>query len=245
MRTTFSRAAQWIRSLAAKSAVTSAVTLSISCQMAMPIPPDVARDMAPIPITNRGSFTGSWANESFTMASYQVSDVARAGRTSAGISAQAAPDVNASGTRSNSGYSYTFLAAGGPARGECTTQLSEGQAQAGYYSAQGNDSHVACRCTQGGLDTQVVLEGPDGAWQGTVMLHGYPVQIRAIEQYANGMHAPQPLGYDVRAQIALGAVEVKHPGRVWFSPTLDPQSNAELGCLFAGLLLFETPKQGL
>ena len=56
------------------------------------------------------------------------------------------------------------------------------------------------------------------------------------------MHAQLPLGYDVRGQVALGALEVKRPGRLWLSQTLDPQSHAEPGCLFAGLLLFDTPK---
>jgi hypothetical protein len=214
-----------------------------ACKMSMPIPPDVARDMAPIPITNRGSFTGSWANESFTMGAYQVGNVSRAGKTSQGVSATAGPDLRAAGTTSNSGYTYSFLSPGGQARGECTTQLSEGRAEAGGFGADSNGSHVACRCSEGGLATQVVLEGPEGEWRGTVMLHGYPVQMRAIETYSNGMHSPTPLGYDVRGEVAVGALEVKHPGRVWFSPTLDPQSNAELGCLFAGLLLFETPKQ--
>jgi hypothetical protein len=212
--------------------------------LSMPIPADVARDMAPVPITNRGSFTGSWANESFTMGPYQVSNVDRRARTSQAISASAGSTLSAGKVESNSGYSYDFSAPGGTARGECTTRLAEGKAEVVGFEAQSNTSRVACRCGGGGLAAEVAVEGPDGAWQGTLSLHGYPVQMRAIEQYANGMHSPTPLGYDVRAQVAVGALEVKRPGRVWFSRTLDPRSNAELACLFAGYLLFETPRQG-
>jgi hypothetical protein len=230
--------AQVLRALPALALVTS------SCSLTMPVPPDVARDMTPITITNRGTFTGSWANEGFTMGPYQVANVDRSGRVSTGISGSAGPDLSAGSTRSRSGYRYTFVAAGGPSQGECTTELVEQSAQAGGFNGERERSRIACRCGGAGLTTEVVLEGPDAAWQGNANLHGYAIPMRAIEQYANGVHSQYPLGYDVRGQVAVGAVEVKRPGRVWLSQTLDPQSHAELACLFAGLLLFETPKSG-
>ena len=225
------------------AAVVAAVTVSAGCSLTMPIPPDVAQTMTPVTITNRGSFTGSWANEGFTMGTYQVGSVDRNAKISTGYGATAGSSITASSTTASSGYSYVFNAAGGPSRGECTTELAEKRADVVGFTREQNNSRMTCRCNGGGLQAEVDVQGPDGDWQGNAILHGYPVAARAIFKYQSGVQSPVPLGYDVRGQVALGAVELKRPGRIWLSQTLDAQSHAELACLFAGFLLFESPKQ--
>jgi hypothetical protein len=103
---------------------------------------------------------------------------------------------------------------------------------------------MGCRCVGAGLNAEVALAGPGAAWRGQAMLHGWPMPMQAIDRYKNGVYSDLPLAIDVRApdQRVLAAVELKRPGKLWFSPQLDPQTHAELACLLAGYLLFENPK---
>jgi hypothetical protein len=218
---------------------------SLGCKMAPAIPPDIARELAPIPITNRSMMTGSWANESFEMGPYRVSDVDRKAIISTGFKVAGGP-VGSSyddTTRKNS-YSYTFTAPAGPSRGECSAAIGEQFFNSRVtfdHSAQGA---LGCRCSGAGLDAQTGLAGPGGAWSGQAMVHGWGMPMQAVDKYQNGMHSEHPLAIDVRAPDGrvLAAVELKHPGKVWFSPQLDAQSHAELACVFAGYLLFQDPK---
>lgn len=206
----------------------------------MPVAPDIARDMAAVPVTERSALTGSWANEGFALGTYRVTNVDRSGVTSSGWSARG-HGATAGRTTVTGGYSYNFNAPLGVTRGECSTELAARRVDVPGYRQLGDRSKVGCRCVGGGLNAEVVLEGPDAAWEGQAMLHGFAVPMRAIDRHANGVYSPVPLGYEVRGQVALGAVETKRPGRVWLARNLDALTHAELACLFSGYLLFESP----
>ena len=46
------------------------------------------------------------------------------------------------------------------------------------------------------------------------------------------MHELAPLGFEVRGQVPVGAVETERPGRLWLSSTLDAAGHAELAWPF-------------
>ena len=49
------------------------------------------------------------------------------------------------------------------------------------------------------------------------------------------------LGYEAGGTPPLGAVDIVHPGRVWINRTLDAGAQADLACLFGGVLLYRPP----
>ena len=214
------------------------------CNFTPAIPPDVPRELAPIPVTNRGAFTGSWANESFNLGPYRVTDVDRRTNISTGVQVAGHVDSGFRSDNARGGYSYAFLTVNGPIRGECSTEVGQQRLKLAGYNNDANDGRLGCRCVGGGLDAEAAIAGPGAAWTGPGNLHGWPTMLRAVDRYTNGSYATLPLAIDVRAPDGhlLAAVELKRPGTVWFSPSLDAQTHAELGCLMAGYLLFETPK---
>jgi hypothetical protein len=211
------------------------------------IPPDIARELAPVPVTNRGSATGSWADESFNFGPYRVTDVDRKANISTGIKVAGHVDSGYNANTNQGGYSYTFNAPGGQTRAECSAALGEQRVQVAGYGENANDGRMGCRCVGAGLNAAVVLAGPGAAWRGQANFHGWPMPMQAIDRYKNGIYSDLPLVIDVRApdQRVLAAVELKRPGKVWFSPQLDALTHAEIACLFAGYLLFENPKPPL
>jgi hypothetical protein len=210
-----------------------------ACSLTPAIPVYQPQELALLPVTNRGRATGSWANESFTFGPYQVSDVSRTGSTSVGLKVTGVPGVGSVGNdRSRAGYSYTFTAPGGQSRGECSNRLDERDVPWAASEA----SRIGCRCQGGGLDSEVALQGPNGSWTGQALLHGYPVPMRAFDRFTNGVYSKIPLGFEAKADAVVGAMASARPGKVWLANYLDPVSQAELACLFAGFLLFQTPK---
>jgi hypothetical protein len=215
-----------------------------ACKMAPAIPPDVKRELGELPVTGRGSFTGSWADESFAVGPYRVTDVDRSANSSSGLTVAGHVDSGYASRTSTGGYAYTFSAPGGRTRGACSAALGEQRLQVAGYGNDKNHGRLGCRCVGGGLAAEVMLEGPGAAWQGHANLHGWTMPMRAVDKYTNGMDADLPLAIEVRTPDGrvLAAVELARPGKMWFSPTLDAQTHAELACLMAGYLLFENPK---
>jgi hypothetical protein len=210
----------------------------------MAVPPDVARDMAPVAVTNRSSWTGALVDESFVMGQYRISGVDRKWNSSSGWNMGPGVQNGASSKTSKGGYAYTFTVPAGQIRAECATQLARDEVRVAGWSKEDNTSRVGCRCVGAGMHVEAVVQGPEAAWQGQVNLPNQPPALmRAIDRYPNGVHSETPLGFEVRGpQAALGAVELARPGKVWLSGNLDPQGHAALACLFAGMLLFESPK---
>ena len=202
------------------------------------VPTSVTQQMAAIPISDRGTFTGSWADESFTMGPYRVGKVDRQATGSTGWKVEAGW-AGAGATTWTGGYSYAFETPGGPVAGECRTQAGGDDTPLAREAPTGQ---IACRCSGSGLETEAMVGGPKGTWQGQVKLRGFPLAINSLNQYSNGLTSSRPLGFEVRGQVPVGAVETDRPGRVWLSSTLDAAGHAELACLFAGMLLFDSPR---
>ena len=227
--------------VAARRALLFAIAITVvpgGCSLTPAIPVYPPQEMALLPVTNRGNFTGSWADESFVFGPYQVSQVDRRGVRSSGWSVPI-PVGTIGNTSTTSGYTFTFTAPGGHSQGECSTQFGQRQK---FSSFAAESSQVGCRCAGGGLNSEVMMSGPGGAWQGQAMLHGYPVPMRSFSEYTNGVTSSLPFGFEVRAQNVLGAMASKRPGKVWLAHNLDPLTHAELACLFAGFLLYQQPK---
>jgi hypothetical protein len=51
-------------------------------------------------------------------------------------------------------------------------------------------------------------------------------------------------GLIVEGEGPVGALEVLHPGRAWLARSLQATEREDMACLFAGLLLFESPSGG-
>jgi hypothetical protein len=141
-----------------------------------------------------------------------------------------------------SGFSFTFTAPGGHTRAECFTRSGERKE---FSDIPDETNQVGCRCVGGGLNSEVVMSGPDGDWRGQAMLHGYPLPMRSFNRYTNGAFSALPFGFEVRGQYLMGAMASKRPGQVWLAHVLDPLTHAELACLFAGLLLYQQPRQAM
>jgi hypothetical protein len=212
----------------------------VACQsMRMAVPADVAGQSELLPIANRGSATGSWADESFNFGPYRVADVDRKWNSSQGLGIGG---LGGSST-STTGYKFKFSGPGGEAQGTCGSELSSQQANVLGGSLGSQAGKLTCRCDGPGATADVTLLSSTSApAQGQANAHGWVVNLVAVDRYENGMQSPDPTGYEARAGVVAGAVEVLRPGRVWLARPLDPARRADLACLFGGLLLFQPPR---
>ena len=209
----------------------------------MASPPDVVQASDELPITARSSFSGALANESFRMGSYRVAEVKR---NWTNTNTRSSPAFGFTDSRTRGGYTYELFAGDVQLLGECATEEREHAQDLGDGAAFSKlVAKLGCSCKRGEREITLVLEASTTEpYAGTIKGGDHAPRVTALSQRENGrMPNRDPLGYRVDSDQPLGAVGVVKPGRVWLSKQLGDDQRTELACLFAGLLLYEPPRE--
>lgn len=206
----------------------------------MAAPLDVTNISDELPVKNRSSWSGALANESFELGSYKVSDVDRKWNSTSSVSF-----FGYDASRTKGGYGYELVTAESTLAAGCITEAaSNGHDLGGGVSFSKQVAKLGCRCADDHGEASLSLDAATGQqYGGELKGSGYSYRITAITARENGrMASSDPLGYRVDGEGPIGAVGVVKPGRVWLAKALPARTHAELACLFAGLMLYEPPK---
>ncbi|MET0286492.1 MAG: hypothetical protein ABW352_18565 [Polyangiales bacterium] len=213
-----------------------------ACSWTMAQPLDVLSISDELPVKNRSSFSGALANESFQLGSYSVAEVDRKWN-----STESASFFGIDAARTVGGYAYKFLAGGTQLKGECATEDSKsGKDLGGGWSSEKTFAKLGCRCSDSqGAVTLTVGGGDAASYEGAVTSPDVEYKVQAITQRTKGPSSREPLGWRIDSNDApLGAVDLKRPGLVWISRSVEGRQREDLACLFAGLLLY-LPKSSI
>jgi len=206
----------------------------------MAVPHDVTSVSDELPITERSAWSGALADESFNMGSYRVKDVDRKWNSTNRTSA-----FGFDASRTQGGYGYKFKSQGAELTAGCATEQREKSANlGGGLEFSKLVAKLGCFCADDRSEASLSLDASTTAqFAGMVKGADYSYRITAITERENGrMQSHDPLGYRVDGEGPLAAVGVVKPGRVWLSKALPERTRDELACLFAGLMLYEPPK---
>jgi hypothetical protein len=207
----------------------------------MAVPADVVGTSDELPVKNRSSWSGALANESFELGSYKVADVDRKWNSTRSSSL-----FGFDSKKTQGGYGYKLTGGSVPLVGGCATESAQkGASLGGGLEFSKLVAKLGCSCKgERGEATLTLDASTTQQFSGEVKGEGYRHRIAAITARENGrMPSRDPLGYRVDGEGPIGAVGVVKPGRVWLSKALDAQQREELACLFAGLMLYEPPKE--
>lgn len=203
----------------------------------MTVPADVSKVSQQILITERSSFSGALADESFVMGDYKVTDVDRDWNSGSSFSVGGYGSSNTVG-----GYTYGFETADGKLSGTCATAVKEKGASIKGFSIGSQNASVGCECTGDGGGAKVTLESRNNdEYGGELQVRGGSYQVKAIYEREGGWSDGKPSGYRVDGDAPVGAVDVLKPGKVWLANSVESAERAELACIFAGLLLYQPP----
>jgi hypothetical protein len=202
----------------------------------MTVPGDVVSASEELPITDRSSWSGALADESFQMGPYAVKDVDRDWNSGSSWGVAGFSSDSMEG-----GYSFRFTADGVNLEGACATEATDKSFDLGSGMSVGNQTaKVACTC---GDDASVLLQASTSeSYGGTLRTSGSEYAIEAIYDRDGGLSDGNPSGYRVDGDGPAGAVDVLKPGRVWIGRHVQPPEREQLACIFAGLLLYMPPR---
>lgn len=217
-----------------------AVLTGIACTpLKMAVPADLAKDSDTIQVTERSRMTGAFANESFKMLPYEISNVDRKWN-----SGQNSSVLVWSSAEAKTGYAFTFKGPAGEAKAQCGSQSNQNNTSVMGFDITTSRDAIGCVCEGAGASAKIQIKAENGdKYGGQVDAHTAKLTVSAVMKYENGMQAHDPVGYEFRGESLVGAVEVAMPGRLWLSKNLDDQVRADLACLAAGLLLYVPPKK--
>ncbi|HKU37901.1 MAG TPA: hypothetical protein VJR89_07135 [Polyangiales bacterium] len=203
----------------------------------MVVPSDIASSTEVVEVKDRSSWSGSLADESFKLGPYAITDVDRDWSSTRSTSL-----FGFASDRTKSGYAYHFKRGASDVSAECATESGGDEADLAFgIHATSSFAKLGCTCGEG---VKVVVGAKtDKQYTGELTTRKATYQVSAIYE-ADGMLANgDPTGYRVDGETPLGAVEVVRPGRAYFKKGLDEAEHADLACLYAGLLLYEPPKE--
>jgi hypothetical protein len=215
------------------------VAAACSTTSRMVVPQDVSKNLEVIEVTDRSSWSGALADESFVMGPYQVTDVDRDWDHSSQVSV-----FDFSSGKTEGGYTFKLKSNAGALTGQCTTEAKEtGFDLVGGVSFENRVAKLGCRCLKGESEvTKVVLQaGTNSQYSGTIESGETSYAINALYEREGTLSTGEPSGYRVDGDGPVGAVEVLHPGRVWLAKSADADARLQFACLFAGLMLYKPP----
>jgi hypothetical protein len=217
-------------------------SLATGCEAArMAVPADIASASEELAITDRSSWTGALADESFNLGSYKVADVDRKWDSKETTSLGAMESTTSAG-----GYKFKLIGGVGPLDGVCESENRGRSADLGGGLSFGSMvAKLVCRCSDASGAAELSVEASTAnAYEGVLKRADGALHVRSINEREGGGDTHDPTGYRVDGEGApLGAVDVMGKGRVWISKTLQGHQRDELACLFAGLLLYQAPKE--
>jgi len=207
----------------------------------MAVPVDVTNVSEELPIKNRSAWSGALADESFELGSYRITEVDRKWNSTRSTSL-----FGFDQSRTQGGYGYKLVSGATTLSAGCTTEASQsGQNLGGGLEFSKLVAKLGCFCANDrGEASLTVGASTTDQFTGEVKGADYSYRVTAIAARQNGrMASRDPLGYRVDGEGPMGAVGVVKPGRVWLAKSLPPRVHEELACLFAGLMLYEPPKE--
>lgn len=204
----------------------------------MVVPADIAGSEM-IEVTERSSFSGALADESFKLGPYDITDVDRDWKSTKSVEV-----FGIESSKTGSGYAFHFKRGGTDVEASCLTESGGSSGSIGMgIEVESTFAKLGCAC--GGADSVVkvvVSAKTDKEYGGELTTRKGKYYITALYEAQGALSNGDPTGYRVDGESALGAVEVLRPGRAYFKKGLDLEEHADLACLYAGLLLYEPPK---
>ena len=201
----------------------------------MTAPADVVEASEQLPISDRSSWSGALADESFRIGPYQVVKVNRDWNRGSGWNI-----LGLSSERIAGGYSFGLEDDGSVTKGACATEVSERSLN--FRSGLGVSQQIAkLACTCGNDSTVLLQTTRDRSFGGPLRTSAGNYQIEAIYEREGTWSDGNPSGYRVDGDAAVGAVDVLRPGRVWMGRAIEPSERKQLACIFAGLMLYQPP----
>jgi hypothetical protein len=205
----------------------------------MKVPAEIASRSEVLVATDRTSWSGSMVDESFKLGPYAVKDVDRDWDTSSSFAVGSLSKKNTEG-----GYEFKLVGKGKKFVGHCAAEKANTGIDLGKgFGLDFEHSKLACACDGGTKQVSVIVDaGSGGDYKGvlTTSFSGY--EVTSIRENQRGGTENTPTGYRMDGEVAVGAAEVTHPGRVWLDKRLADDERAEVACLFVGLMLYQ-PKQ--
>ena len=215
-----------------------ALTAATACAGPRMVPPaDIAGNSRVIDAIGRSRASGAFVDQSFKLGPYGVTDIDRDWTSKA--SRSIGPYGEDSAT---TGYTYQFTAGEETLNGKCGSfaegkRLNRGSAEISF----GKSSELVCECGAGPSQAGVIVGGSEHS-QGVVTLGDTEYVMQAVSETDMMNLAGGPVGYRVdRNHTPVAAVEVLHPGRIWFDPEVSQEDETRMSCVFAGLMLYVPP----
>ena len=212
---------------------------SITSQMV--VPTDVSGVSDVITATDRSLWSGSLADETFTLGPYKVTDVDRDWNTSNGNGVSISV-FNFSSGKTVGGYAYRFNTPGGRMSGQCLTEAKDTSLEVSGIDFRSRVAKLSCICGRAGTEVARVTVQADimESYTGILITNDQQYTIESINEREGGLGSA-PTGYRVDSDKPAGAVEVLNPGRIWLARNLKEPQRAKLACTFAGLMLYLPP----
>jgi hypothetical protein len=220
----------------------SAIVASIVIGCATPqmvVPPEIAQGSEVVAATDRSSMSGAFANESFKLGKYAVTDVNRDWNSGSAIGV-----LGFSSEKTKGGYAYKVKSAGVDLSGGCASETADKSMSLGSGMSVGSSfAKLGCTCSGQGEPTKVVISASTSdKYSGDLKTHATSYRVTAIYEAKGMISNGQPTGYRVDGDTPRGAVEVLKPGRAWFERGMDDAERTDLVCLYVGLMLYMPPK---
>ena len=204
----------------------------------MQVPPEIAARSEVLEVSDRSAWSGALADESFKLGTYAIKNVDRDWNSSSGFSV--GPFSKETAT---TGYQFGFEAKGTKLSGKCASSKKENEVSlGGGMSLEFQFAKLACSCEAGDKVATVVVEGRGEKINGELSTSAGKYKVASIHEVDGGMSQGGPSGYRVDGEKPIGAADVMRPGRAFLDKSLEAGEKAELGCLFAGLMLYMPPK---
>ncbi len=216
-----------------------------STTMQMVVPSDISAASDVIAASERSMWSGSMADETFTLGEYKVTSVDRDWDSSQSETISISKlDLKSGSTEG--GYDYQFKTPSGQLKGKCTSEISAESAGMSGFKVEKRVSKLNCACSNDSNEiAKVALQAKNlDNYTGTLTTHGNSYQVLSIKE-VQGALSSGASGYRVDGGTnggPIGAVEVLKPGRIWLGHNLKQSEKSALACTFTGLMLYLPPQ---
>ncbi len=209
-----------------------------STTMQMSVPKDISAATDVISATERSMWSGSMADETFTLGPFKVTGVDRDWDSSQSDTISISKlDLKSGSTEG--GYTFKFKTPSAQWQGKCSSEASENSVGMSGFKVLEKEAGLNCVCTDGKSDVSKVMVKAKNMdnYSGTLTTQGQTYRVVSLKE-REGTMAMGVSGYRVDGDQPVGAVEVLKPGRIWLGRDLKPTERAGLACSFVGLMLY-------
>jgi hypothetical protein len=205
----------------------------------MVVPPEVAKASEEVAATDRSSFSGAMADESFKLGEFAITDVDRKWD-----STSKSNELGFTNAATAGGYSFKVTGPEGEMGGGCMTEGEDKSKNLGDgVTFSKTKARLGCTCRGDGDAVKFVIAASTGdKYDGELTTRKGTYKIWGLYKTEGSLSTGDPSGYRIDNENGpCGAVEVLRPGRAWFPKGMDPGERADLACLYAGLMLYMPP----